>query len=170
MPLFNGGPPPTATEPVDSVYMYKNGGVGALGQMGVREAAVRAERWAWIVITRSKNELRTYVNGRPCAKIDVSVQQPGKGKGADEGGKKKAPRPDGEEEAPHGKSGEAMGTASKEKRLPERLCIDPTHLALFPPAANGSGAEADGSDGGERGLALRYVKVSTVAWTPEEVR
>jgi len=42
LPIFNGSAPPTTGEPVDSVYLYKNGGVGALGQMGVREAAVRA--------------------------------------------------------------------------------------------------------------------------------
>lgn len=64
LPIFNGSAPPTAGEAVDSVYLYKNGGVGALGQMGVREAAVRPERWAWIVVTRSGNDLITYVNGR----------------------------------------------------------------------------------------------------------
>ena len=43
----------------DTVYIYKNGGVGALGQMGTQEAAVRPNRWAWVVITREKDTLTT---------------------------------------------------------------------------------------------------------------
>ena len=134
MPLFNGGAPPTPHEPVDSVYLYKNGGVGALGQMGVREAAVRAERWAWIVVTRRKTELNTYVNGRHCSKVDVTVTQP-----KTEGGE----GADGKPTKGKAKSGDGDGNgggASKDKdkkngvRVPERLTIDPQHLALFPPA------------------------------------
>ena len=43
-------------EPVqaESVQLYKNGGVGALNDMGTQEAAVHAERWCWVVVTRKK--------------------------------------------------------------------------------------------------------------------
>ena len=54
--------------------MFKNGGVGALGQMGTQEAAVRAERWAWIVLTRAKGTLRTFVDGQKCAEVQLQCQ------------------------------------------------------------------------------------------------
>lgn len=41
-------------EQVEHVQVFKNGGVGALGQMGVQEAALRAERWAWVTVTRKE--------------------------------------------------------------------------------------------------------------------
>jgi len=34
LPIFHGGGPPTQGEQLDQVQVYKNGGVGALGQMG----------------------------------------------------------------------------------------------------------------------------------------
>ena len=150
MPIFNGSSPPTGCENVDHVYLYSNGGIGALGQQGVRDAAIRAERWAWIVITRSGNDVHTYNNGRLCAKVDVTVKQP---KGASgEGPKKKQAAKEGDED------GDAE-TKQKQKqkeaaRLPERLCIDPQYLALFAPH---EGAEA--AEDGERGLAIRYIKL-----------
>ena len=84
--------------------MYKNGGVGALGQMGTQEAAVRAERWAWVTITRKEGELRTYVNGRLCAEVklqtkeDEAKKRKGKEKAEREarGGKERADREGGE--------------------------------------------------------------------------
>lgn len=36
------------------MQLYKNGGVGALNDMGTQEAAVHAERWCWVVVTRKK--------------------------------------------------------------------------------------------------------------------
>jgi hypothetical protein len=71
LPIFNGGAPPPSGEKVDSVLLYKNGGVGALNDMGTAEAAVRAERWAWVVVTRKPGELKTYVNGRLCAAVNI---------------------------------------------------------------------------------------------------
>ena len=44
---------------VESVQLYKNGGVGALNDMGTQEAAVHAERWCWLVVTRKKGAPRT---------------------------------------------------------------------------------------------------------------
>ena len=64
LPIFNGSGPPAAGEQIESVQVYKNGGVGALGQMGSQDAAVRAERWAWVAVTRKEGEMRTYINGR----------------------------------------------------------------------------------------------------------
>lgn len=171
IPIFNGGMPPSPGEAgVDHVYLYKNGGVGALGQQGVRDAAVRAERWAWVVVTRSGNELLTYVNGRLCAKVDVTVKQP---KAADEkGAKKKASGARGEREthtAADDHADDADGAdkhTAKPERLPERLCIDPQHLALF---ATSEGADSGGGEG-MPGLALRYVQLSMELWDPERVR
>ena len=57
------------------LQVFKNGGVGALGQMGVQEAGLRAERWTWVTITRKQGELRTYVNGRLCAEVKLSTKE-----------------------------------------------------------------------------------------------
>ena len=72
------------------MQLYKNGGVGALNDMGTQEgcgtltlrhpnshptptptpkpmgtqeAAVHAERWSWVVVTRKPGERSTYANG-----------------------------------------------------------------------------------------------------------
>ena len=39
MPLFNGAAPPQQGEKTESVNVFKNGGVGALNDMGTQEAA-----------------------------------------------------------------------------------------------------------------------------------
>ena len=69
MALFCGQMPPRPGEALENVAVYKNGGVGALGSMGTQAAAVRAQRWAWITITRNHDTLRTYVNAMPCAQV-----------------------------------------------------------------------------------------------------
>jgi hypothetical protein len=100
--------------------------------------------------------------GRHCAKIDVTVKQP-KGKGSDgKGGEdSKNKQPDSEADK------DSNGKKEKDVRLPERLCIDPQHLALFaPPAESGESGESEA----ERGLALRYVQLSTECWDAEAVR
>ena len=56
---------------MENVQLFKNGGVGALNDMGTQEAAVHAERWCWVVVTRKPGELRTYVNGRLCAMVKL---------------------------------------------------------------------------------------------------
>eukprot|EP00967_Tisochrysis_lutea_P051850 scaffold64138_cov30-Tisochrysis_lutea.AAC.2 len=43
LPLFNGGAVPSKGERIDHVYVYKNGGVGAMGDMGAAEAAVSSK-------------------------------------------------------------------------------------------------------------------------------
>ena len=63
MPLLNGGMAAAMGEKVEHVQVYKNGGVGALGNMGVHAAAVRAGRWAWVSLTRSDSCLTTCVGG-----------------------------------------------------------------------------------------------------------
>ena len=89
--LFNGGGPPAQGEQLEHVQVYKNGGVGCLGQMGTQEAAVRAERWAWLTITRKEGELRTYVNGRLCAEVKlVSAKEEAQKKKEEEAKRKKA--------------------------------------------------------------------------------
>ena len=161
MAIFNGSAPAVAGEQIDHLQLYPNGGVGMLGNMGVAEAAVRAERWAWLVVTRQGHEVKTYINGRLCAKLDVTVKQPTKDK-------KKTPEGDNGDK----KEGESDGATAKggkrdkEARLPERLCVDPQHLALFAPPADGN--EAGGT--AERGLALRYVQLATECWDAEGVR
>ena len=54
---------------VESVQLYKNGGVGALNDMGTQEAAVHAERWCWVVVTRKKGARYLVITprGRPGA-------------------------------------------------------------------------------------------------------
>ena len=73
MALFCGQMPPRPGEALENVAVYKNGGVGALGSMGTQAAAVRAQRWAWITITRKDDTLHTYVNAMPCAQVSPSA-------------------------------------------------------------------------------------------------
>ena len=181
MAIFNGSAPAIAGENIDHVQLYPNGGVGALGQMGAPEAAVRAERWAWVVVTRAGNEMKTYVNGRLCAKVDVTVKQPKKGeKGADKPPAKSRNTTnhddaggffgsnDDADAAKGGDGGKGGKDKDKDVRLPERMCIDPQHLALFAPACDRAGGT--GECEAERGLALRYVQLATECWDAEGVR
>ena len=73
--LVSGRPAPASGEKSENVQVYKNGGVGALGHMGTQEAALRAERWAWVVVTRKGHEMHTYVNGALCAKVPIPPQR-----------------------------------------------------------------------------------------------
>ena len=59
---------------MENVSVYKNGGVGCLNDMGTQEAALHAERWCWVVITRKPGELRSYVNGRLCAAVKLEAR------------------------------------------------------------------------------------------------
>ena len=157
LPLFNGGGPDSAGDPVQ---VYKNGGVGALGQMGAAEAAVRAERWAWVAVTRKDGELNTYVDGRLCAEMKLEAPK------AD--AKKKAPASEDAVDEKALAGAKAAGKGGKEGATappPERFCVDPQHLAIFVPREGGEEAEA-----GERGLALRYAKLVTTCWSEEQVR
>jgi nucleoredoxin len=113
----------------------------------------------------------TYVNGRLCAKVDVSVTQPTGAKDGD-GDAQVAAGSRGKGEGIEGEMGDGEGSKTKEgkakaKRLPERLCLDPTHLALF---ATPESTSPNPGDDGERGLSLRYVQVSTDCWDAAEVR
>ena len=121
--------------------------------MGAADAAIRPERWAWVTITRKNNELRTYVNGRLCSKLDVTVKQP----------KPKEKKPSKAEDKD--KEEEKKEEEKDVVKLPERFCVDPLHLALFPPTD-----VADGADEGERGVTLCYFKLTTEFWEPERVR
>ena len=152
-PLFNGGGLPAQGEALEHVQIYKNGGVGALGRLGTQEAAVRAERWAWIAVTRNDGELRTYVNGRFCAEVKLETKLP----------KRKPNSRDDEKEEGGKESGKESG-----KSQAERFCIDPQHLALF--CAREGGEEDNSAEAGERGLALKYVKLVTTCWSEEQLR
>ena len=170
--------------------MYKNGGVGALGQMGTQEAAVRAERWAWVTITRKEGELRTYVNGRLCAEVklqtkeDEAKKRKSKEKAEREarGGKERADREGGEGgegggAGSGGGEGGGGGGDGKRQTAAERFAIDPKQLALFALGAHGEtpeGAAAGGAagagseeEGPERGLALRFVRLESKCWGAE---
>jgi hypothetical protein len=50
LPLFHGGGPPTQGEQLDQVQVYKNGGVGALGQMGRYAVSASRVRPACVLI------------------------------------------------------------------------------------------------------------------------
>ena len=64
MPLFNGGAPPAQGENVDSCYLYKNGGVGMLGQMG--DASVVVPRALGVGGCHAfVDERRTHICQRP---------------------------------------------------------------------------------------------------------
>ena len=116
-----------------------------------QDAAVRAERWVWVAVTRKKGELKTYVNGRLCAEIklesakllDKSKLKPaGTARAAEEGVDKEVDK--------EGKGG-GVGKGGKDGAqhgapIPERFCLDPQHVALF--AARGGAVLGTASSGG----------------------
>ena len=55
----------------ECVQIYKNGGVGALGQVGTAATALKPQRWMWVTIVRKPGELKTYVDGNLCADVKV---------------------------------------------------------------------------------------------------
>ena len=122
----------------------------------MQEAAVRAERWAWVTITRKEGELRTYMNGRLCAEIKLQTKE--------EEAKKKKLAEEARRKQQEG-SAEADGVAKEVKKVPvERFCIDAKMLALF---ANPEAAEGDAEVAAERGLCVQFVKLeSKVALHP----
>jgi hypothetical protein len=174
--LFNGGGPPAQGEQLEHVQVYKNGGVGCLGQMGTQEAAVRAERWAWLTITRKEGELRTYVNGRLCAEVKlVSAKEEAQKKKEEEAKRKKADGggrdPDGD--GADGDGGGGGGRGKEPVKLPqEKFCVDPKQLALFATAEADADADADALDaeGAERGICVQFVKLESKCWGAEAVR
>ena len=54
---------------------------GALGNVGTAATAIKAERWAWVTVTRKDGELKTYVNGRLCAEVKLEPIKVGVGTG-----------------------------------------------------------------------------------------
>ena len=71
--LLNGGMAAAAGERVEHVQVYKNGGVGALGNMGTQEASVRAESWAWLTLTRDPTQLTCYLNGHVASVVQLKA-------------------------------------------------------------------------------------------------
>jgi len=61
--------PPIAS--LECVQIYKNGGVGALGEVGKAATALKPQMWMWVTIVRQDGELKTYVNGNLCAVVKV---------------------------------------------------------------------------------------------------
>ena len=134
MPIVNGGMVPSEGERVESVQVYKNGGVGALGHMGTQETALRADRWGWVVLTRTKGQLTTYVNGQVCAEVLLTPARPPKAATKAEGGA------DGEGDNDEGGGGgdnkeKKRATEEAKKRealLLERFCISPEQVCPPP--------------------------------------
>jgi thiol-disulfide isomerase/thioredoxin len=124
------GVEPGGGSALECVHVYKNGGVGALGQVGTAATALKAEQWTWVTVTRQTDspngpELRTYVNGRLCAAVKL---EPIKvvDSAADEEGKK----------------GEGKTRPS------DAFVIDPTDFAIFLPR----GGDEAGEDGTRAGV------------------
>ena len=172
LPILHGGMPPELGETFEHIHVYKNGGVGALGSMGTQECAVRAERWAWVTITRKGDELKTYVNGLLCAKVSIKSDAPGQE--SDRGRRKKRKgslkRRDGDEDEDEdeqgGRAHEGTPAAPKDKFALERQ-----GCALFAQPIDPDAPPTERSDGEERGLMLRYLSVHTNAnWSEEEIR
>lgn len=46
LPIFNGGPPPPQGEKVENLQLFKNGGVGALNDMGTQARLVWLLRYS----------------------------------------------------------------------------------------------------------------------------
>ena len=127
-----------------------------------------------VVVTRKPGELRTYVNGRLCAEVKL-VGKEAKEEGKGKKGKGKAPparfarggKGGGDEEK---EKAEEKEKEAKENAILERFTIDPMHLALF------AAPEAEGADdkeeevAAERGLALRYVQLTSELWDEDDVR
>ena len=71
----SGAKGPSAKGPsiaaLECVQIYKNGGVGALGEVGKAATALKPQMWMWVTIVRKDGELKTYVNGNLCADVKV---------------------------------------------------------------------------------------------------
>ncbi len=167
MGLYNGSGPAAAGEQLEHVTLYRNGGVGALGHMGAAEAAVRAERWAWVCVTRKAGELKTYVNGRLCAEVKLEAAKGAERKGAETENQRLARVKAMESRLAGARAADDDKGKGKEGAPPaERFCVDPQHLALFAPREPADGAD----EAAERGLALRYVRLTSACWSEEKVK
>ena len=156
LPLFNGGAPPPSGEKVENVQVFKNGGVGALNDMGTQEAAVHAERFSWVVVTRKPGELCTYVDGRLCAAIKLEAAKKEKEKERGIGQKEE------EEGDPERTKDKLEGTDKAKQQMQEKFVIDPQFLALF--AATEEGASKD-----LRSLTIKYLRITSKVWTPQQI-
>ena len=120
--------------------------------------AVHAERWSWVVVSRAPGELRTYVNGRLCASVKLEATKM-KGKAAE---KEKD-----EWDKADGAAGgtDAGGAPSGAKpEIHEKFKVDPSFLALFP-----SGDEGSEQGGAVRGLAVKYIRVTSKCWSASDI-
>ena len=86
LPILSGGAASAVGHGDEAVQIYSNGGVGALGVCGTAESAIKPGRWAWVVITRTRTELITYVDGRTCAVVKLSPRKPARGAEGDGAG------------------------------------------------------------------------------------
>ena len=176
LPIFHGGMPQPG-ESLEFCSMYKNGGVGALGSMGTQAAAVRAERWAWVTITRKDDTLRTYVNAIPCATVSLKPDAEGgkdeHGKPTRKPGKKKLPEgeeEEDEEEDHHEQSKGKEAKQTKEAKPREKFLLDRNGVAFFAELLSEEQAAAR-EGGAERGLSVRYLSVVTgQCWDEETIR
>lgn len=153
LPLFTGGPAAGAGgaaggRAAEAVCIYKNGGVGALGQCGTAETAVKPGRFVWLVIARKPGELLTFVNGRRCAEIKLEAKSKAAGAAAGD------PAAGGGGVGGCG-SGAAAAAAAKKAEVNAAFAIDPKVCALLPGlvATSGTGGSAAAAAGGAGGHA-----------------
>lgn len=99
-------------------------------------------KWAWLVITRDKETLTTYINGVACASTKLTSSEAEKRAAA-------AARP------PAGSRG-----AQTKAELPPKLCIDPSQFELF-----GAGVAAAVGATSEKGAAAASESTSRTCVT-----
>ena len=172
LPILSGGPLLEPDEKVEHIQVYRNGGVGALGSMGTQGAAVRADRWTWITITReggSKGKVSTYVNGIECASINLNPKKAENGGKGKEGGKGKPSKKRHEAAADEENNGEDGDDTISTKG---EVCAHACRLALFGEPPDEDSQDLDEmADAEARGLMVRYLSVvAGEVWTPEQVR
>ena len=183
--IASGRPAPSNAEKTENVQVYKNGGVGALGHMGTQEAALRAERWAWVVITRKAHEMNTYVNGQLCSRVPIPPQRPpkkpvdvDKKEGRSQQRTGAADAEDGEDDDSAfggrrgGKAPKNSVSAEAERRealMLERFCLEPAEFGLFFATAAQQDDERRAEEP-ERGLSIKYLRVLSEVWSAEDVR
>jgi len=146
---------------LECVQIYKNGGVGALGQVGTATTAIKAECWSWVTVTRNEGELKTFVNGRLCAQVKLEPIRVVDGVGGEEGAEseqKKKTKSEGKE------------------RVNDAFAIDPADFALFLPQSRAvddttSASEFVGLDGEEEGaISVKYVSLVCETMDEEKIR
>ena len=115
---------------LECVHVYKNGGVGALGQVGTAATALKAERWTWVTVTRTDGELKTYVNARLCAEVKLEPIKVVDSAGDEEG---------------NGNEKEKKKKGEGKTRPNDALVIDPVDFAIFLSRAADDEAAEDGT-------------------------